>query len=155
MMRNLVLATIATFSIAHADPPVPDLTLTWDDGEMSSDASEWHTVITVTGTKVHYTSTYDGRDAGQPQTKPVKVDGVVKDPKRLAAALASLDAVKPGPTPKARQTTAHRDSACLHRAVKSDRCISHIDGDPETADYKAFVEIRAAISDGLKLDATP
>ena len=104
-MRNLILATLAIATLAlvtsaHADPP-PDLTLTWDSGEMSSDMSMWKTIISVTGTKVHYTSTYSGRNEGRPGTAPVKGDGVVKDPKRLAAALAALDKLKPSPRPEA------------------------------------------------------
>ncbi len=152
-MRNLILATLAIATLAlvtsaHADRP-PDLTLTWDSGEMSSDMSMWTTIISVTGTKVHYTSTYSGRNEGRPGTAPVKGDGVVKDPKRLAAALAALDKLKPSPTPKPSQNTAHRDTGCVRRT--SERCAFHIDGGPTTPDYKAMVEIKAAIVDGVRL----
>jgi len=153
-VRTFVLATaLAIATLAYADPPPPDLTLTWDAGEMSQDMSIWTTTITVRGTKVHYTSTYAGRDDGMPGTKPVTVDGVVKDPKRLAAALAALDKLQPGKAPEPRQTTAHRDNACLRRsAPKSERCVFHIVGDAETADFKAISEIKAALVDGLHLD---
>jgi hypothetical protein len=155
IMLSLSLAVgLAGPGRAHADPPAADVTVRWDSGEMSRDMSVWRTQITVTGKKVHAESTYSGRDGGMPSTRPKAGDGALKDPKRLAAALAAFDKTKDPPAVKFRDTTAHRDSLCVARG-KAERCAAHIDGDPETAAFKAAVEVKDAMIDGVTLAELP
>ena len=143
-----VVFAIATS--AQAAPPAPDISITWTEGEVSMDMSLWTTTITVTGTKVHYELTYDGRMSGTPMTKPKQGDTVVKDPKKLAAALAALDKIPVVPDKKGATTqnySGQDESGCITRG-KVSRCTDHRGSSPETDEFKAFVAIKALLLEG-------
>lgn len=143
------IAAVAT--AANAGPPAPDLTMTWDEGEVSKDMSIWRTSISVTGTKVHYETTYSGR-MGMPATKPKKRDIVLKDPKKLAAALAALDKIPVVPPAKASTVpySGQESSGCLTRG-KVTRCTVHRGTERETDEYKAIVAVKTLLVADLVL----
>lgn len=148
-MRLIALLMFITVSSARADTPAPDLTLTWDEGESSRDFSSWKTTITVTGTKLHYTSQYSGRNDGLPGTEPKDVNGVVKDPKKVATLLAALDNVPP-PKTKSKPAQGRYAGGCLTRG-KATRCVGSNGGAPDTDEVKALREVMMALLDGVKL----
>ena len=128
----------------------PDLTLKWMEGEMSKDASIWTTKITVTGTSLHYSRRYSGRNDGMPGTKPTDVDGVVKDPAKLAAAIAAFDKAPVAPPPKNPDSSGAYSSGCMARG-KAERCATHRGTEPETEELKALAAIEAVLLEGVKL----
>ena len=140
-MRLVALVLLLAATTAQADAPSPDLVLSWREGEMSKDMSVWTTEITVTGTRLHYHRHYTGRDPG---TKPVDLDGAVKDPKKVAAAIAALDAL-PATKPPAQSDSNYAES-CLHRG-KTVRCAVR----GQEREMKALAAIRDALVDGIKL----
>lgn len=147
-----VAVLFAVASAARAAPPKPDISITWTEGEVSMDMSLWTTTIAVTGTKVHYERTYSGRMGGMPGSEPKKGDTVVKDPKKLAAALAALDKIPVVPVvadPNAEAYSGPEESGCITRG-KAGRCVVHRGGS-ETDEYKAFVAIKAVLLEGAKL----
>jgi hypothetical protein len=153
----MVLMLVACGSIAFADPKpapapsAPDLVFTWSEGEMSMDMSIWTTTIMVTGTKLHYTRSYAGRDGGMPGTKPVDLDATVKDPKKVAAALTELDKVKVKKAkPLTREQQMQMRTGCIRRG-KGERCASASGTDPDPDELKAIVAVRDALLDGVKL----
>jgi hypothetical protein len=154
-MRIFVLALVASLSsIAHADEagPKPELVFTWESGEMSRDMSIWRTRITVTGTKLHYERSYSGRNGGMPGTKPVQLDATVKDPKKVAAALAALDKLKVKPVKQADRGPDRFNlrSGCIERGTTS-RCAS-VDGNhPDSDELKAIAAVRDALMTGVKV----
>jgi hypothetical protein len=148
-MRRVALLMFVAVSSAHADTPTPDLTLTWDEGEASRDFSSWKRTITVTGTKLHYTSRYSGRDGGMPWTKPKDVDGVVKDPKKVATLLAAFDKVPP-PKTKSKPEQGRYAGGCLTRGTVK-RCVGSTGDAPDTDEVKALSEVMQALLEGVKV----
>jgi hypothetical protein len=155
-MRCFWMVTIlAGTPIAFADPkpapepPAPDLVFRWQEGEMSLDMSIWTTEIAVTGTKLHYARSYAGR-MEMPES-PVKVDATVKDPKKVAAALAALDKIK---VKKAKNLTREQQmqmrSGCIRRG-KLERCATASGTDADSDEMKAILGVRDALLDGVKL----
>ncbi|MEO6774758.1 MAG: hypothetical protein ABI467_17415 [Kofleriaceae bacterium] len=126
--------------------------MTWDEGEVSMDMSMWRTSISVTGTKVHYESTYSGRMKGMPGNAPLKTDMVLKDPKKLAAALAALDKIPVGKPAKrsSHPYSGQESSGCLTRGNVT-RCTRHRGAEPETDEYKAVVAVKALLEPDLVL----
>jgi hypothetical protein len=149
---SLGLALAISTTTAHAAPQRPDLTITWDEGEYSKDMSVTHVEITVTGTKIHYESKYSGRDSGLPGNKPQAIDGEVKDPQQLAAALAALDKVPARAAGKPDPRT-YRATGCVIRG-KATRCATiyrpHQPGDQED-EFKAVYHVEATVLEGVKL----
>ncbi len=143
----------AIATVAQAAPPAPDISITWTEGEVSMDMSLWTTTITVTGNKVHYEMTYAGRMSGMAMTEPKKGDLVVKDPKKLAAALAALDTIKAvvaKPGAGTENYSGLDESGCITRG-KASRCTDHRGTDVETDEFKAFVAIKALLLEDAKL----
>lgn len=155
---SIIVLVVACGSIVFADPkpapapPAPDLVFTWREGEVSKDMSIWSTTITVTGTKLHYARSYAGRDSGMPGTKPVELDATVKDPKKVAEALAALDKLKAKPAKPTAQQQMHMRSGCIRRG-KAERCASASGTDPDPDELKAIAAVRDALLDGVKIPA--
>ena len=153
-MRMRLLASVAVVlgvaTAAQAGPPAPDISMTWSAGEVSMDMSLWTTTITVTGSKVHYEMKYSGRMGGSPMTKPKKGDTVIKDPKKLAAALAALDKLPAVPATDDSEYSGQDESGCITRG-KATRCTDHHGGDPGTEEFKAFVAIKALLLENAKI----
>jgi hypothetical protein len=156
-LSSIVVMLVACGSIAFADskpapaPPAPDLVFTWSEGEMSMDMSMWTTTIMVTGTKLHYTRSYAGRNGGMPDTNPVDLDAIVKDPKKVAAALTALDKVKVKKTkPATREQQMQMRTGCIRRG-KAERCAWASGTDPDPAELQAIVAVRDALLDDVKL----
>ncbi|MEO8701450.1 MAG: hypothetical protein ABI867_15495 [Kofleriaceae bacterium] len=151
-----VIVLLASVSIARADskapaPPAPDLVVTWQEGERSKDMSIWTTTIEVTGTKLHVARTYAGRNGGRPGTKPVEVEGTVKDPRKLAAALAALDKIKVRPPKQLTDPQQMRlREGCITRG-KATRCASAMGSEPDPEELKAIAAVRDALLDGVQL----
>ena len=156
MRLSSIAILVVSSSTAFADPkpappPAADLVFTWKEGEMSRDMSIWTTTITVTGTKLHYQSTYVGRYGGMPNSKPVDVQGTVKDPKKLAAALAALDKIKVKPAKKAPfEEEQQIRNGCIRRG-KAERCATATGTDPLSDELKAIAAVRDVLLDGVKL----
>ncbi len=145
----LVVLLLLASALAAADTP-PDLVVTYQEGEQSRDSSMWTTRITVTGTKLHYSRTYEGRESGRPGTKPVEIDADVKDPKKVAAALAAFDKTKATPAKQSKDPTKYRlRTGCVKR--KAERCVSVWGDVPDPDDLKAIAALRDALSEGVKL----
>ena len=154
MRISWVVAVLLACSPAVADP-APDLVVTWKEGEQSRDSSMTTIRIAVTGSKLHYSRTYSGRNAGWPGTKPVDVDATVKDPKKVAAALAAFDKTKATPAKASSNPTQYRvRGGCVTRG-KTERCVSVSGETPDPADLKAIAALRDALLDGVKLPALP
>lgn len=153
-MRAACLVVFASVSLAHADakpapdPASPDLVFTWEEGEMSRDMSIWRTTITVSGRKLHYERKYSGR---LPMGEPVLLDATVKDPKKVAAALAALDKIKvKKQKPLDESEEMRMRSGCIRRG-KSERCAAASGTNPDPPELKAIVAVRDALLDGVKL----
>jgi hypothetical protein len=153
---RIVLLVLLLAGVATAEPPKPappDLVLTWTEGEVSRDSSIWRTTITVTGTKLHYSSSYSGRYGGMPNAKPVDTDATVNDPKRVAAALAALDKIRAKPDKqRVHSSVVMMRQGCVTRG-KAQRCARAEGREPDPADLKAIAAIRDALLDGVKLPA--
>jgi hypothetical protein len=149
MIRRVALLLLFAVSTARADTPTLDLTLTWDEGESSSDFSSWKTTITVTGTKLHYSSRYSGRNTGMPGTEARDVNGVVKDPKKVATLLQAFDQVSP-PKTKSTPQRGRYAGGCLTRGTVK-RCVRSTGGAPDTDEVKALREVLGALLDGVKV----
>lgn len=156
MRFSWIAILVACSSIALADPkpapvPAPDLVFTWKEGELSRDMSIWTTTITVTGSKLHYQMSYVGRNGGMPNSKPLEVDGAVKNPKKLAAAIVALDKIKVKPAKKEVDPTRYQyRSGCIQRG-KAERCASASGRDPDPDDLKAIAAIRDELLTGVNL----
>ena len=144
-----VLVSLLVAAAAHADTPAPDVTITWDEGEISRDMSMWHSTVTLTGTRMHYEATYRGRDSGRPSTKPRKADAVLADPKALAVLLATFD--------KAPVKVRHDESysgntltVCIARG-KTTRCVTQHTGDAQSDEVDAATAIQTLVVGGFKL----
>jgi len=128
--------------------PAPDLALRWLGSQGDLEASTSIIDITVTGDKVHYKKRASGR--GTMPNSSVDIDGGVKDPRALAAAIAVLDKL---PT---RKHAAHeRDGSyyteiCLTRGKRT-RCAERHETDPKSLEVDALSAIRDALTAGLKL----
>jgi hypothetical protein len=151
----LILTLLALRAVAFADPkpaptpPAPDLVFTWAEGEMSRDMSIWSTTIFVTGTKLHYTRSYAGRNPDP--DGPVQLDATVKDPKKVAAALAALDKLKVKKQQALTQEQQmHMRTACIRRG-KAERCAWASGKDPDPAELTAIAAVRDALLDGVKV----
>lgn len=97
-------------------------------------------------------TTYSGRDGGLPGTEPKSLDGVVKDPKKLADALAALDKIQIKPPPKQPSNqpySGQESSGCLTRG-KATRCTVHRGTDVETTEFKAMLVIKEQLLAGIK-----
>ncbi len=156
-MRIWVAFVVLASSAAFADPkpapkPVePDLFLQWETGESSRDMSITMTRIVVTGTKLHYSQQYLGRGFGGSNPKPVELDATVKDPKKVAAALAALDKLKVKPVKQGGDGTRYNlRSGCVRRG-KVERCASVDGNDKDSDEVKAIASVRDALLDGIKL----
>jgi hypothetical protein len=151
-MRSLLFVLLLA-GVANAETPKqPDLVFTWTEGEMSRDMSIWRTTITVTGKKLHYARAYSGRFSGS-DTEPVAVDAIVKDPKRVAAALAALDKIKPKPDKKRDHgSVVIMREGCVTRG-KTQRCARAEGRETDPADLKAIAAVRDALLDGVTLPA--
>ena len=150
-MRSLLFGVLlAASTTASADTPKsPNLVVTWAEGEMSRDMSIWRTTITVTGSKLHYSRQYSGRDHGMPHTQPVELDASVKDWKRVTDALEALDKIKLRST-AARDGSYHLREGCVIRdQVK--RCASVRDDARTPADLDAIARVRDAVLYGVNL----
>lgn len=151
-LATLLVATLAAKAGADTPkPPAPDLVVTWTEGEMSRDMSIWQTTITVTGAKLHYARTYSGRDSGMPRTKPTTLDAKVRDPQRVAAALAALDKIKLKPDTKrtGNEVMLIREG-CVIRG-KTQRCAHNVPGAPDPAELTAIAAIRDALLIGVNV----
>lgn len=155
-MRTWVALLLASSS-AFADPKpppkliAPDLVVTWEEGEQSKDSSMTNTRIVVIGTKLRYARAYRGRNSGMPGTKPVALDATVKDPKKVAAALAALDKLKVTPVKKDSDPTKYNlRTGCVLRG-KAERCATVFGEAKDTDELKAIAAVRDALLDGVKI----
>lgn len=140
-----VVAFLAA-SPAAADP-APDLVVTWKEGEQSRDSSMATQKLIVFGSKLRYVSTYEGRNASH-GPKAQDLEGVVKDPKKLAAALAKLDAIKMRSLLGKGPTHYRLRSGCVKRG-RTERC-AEVSGDtPDPADLQAVAAVRDALLEGV------
>ncbi len=155
------VALLLVSSTVFADPrpapkPIPkpitaDLVVTWEEGEQSKDSSMWSARIVVIGTKLLYAHAYSGRNSGRPGTKPVAVEATVKDPKKVAAALAALDKIKVTPPKQDTDPTKYKlRTGCVQRG-KIERCATVSGEAKDTDELKAIAAVRDALLDGVKL----
>jgi hypothetical protein len=149
-MRSWIVVFVLAWSAAIADPKPPDLIFTWTEGEMSKDMSIWTTTITVTGDRLHYARKYSGRNSGFPGTKGTELDATVKDPKKVAAALAALDKLKAKPAKKLPPERMNMREGCVRRG-KAERCATASGSEPDSDELKAIIAVREALLDGVKL----
>lgn len=154
-MRRIWFAPVLlAASVVHANPkapaapPAPDLVFRWEEGEMSRDMSIWRTEITVTGDKLHYERKYSGR---LPMGEPVTLDATVKDPKKVAAALAALDKIKVKKAKPLNETERmNMRSGCIRRKAK-ERCAEATGQNADPPDLKAIAAVRDALLEGVKV----